>query len=74
MYQSCMINFFNKILKYCVLNEKEKKIDKLELIFDIIRKFLLRKQPNILQLFQDEFINLLNALGKYLNYYFTHYQ
>jgi hypothetical protein len=58
-----MINFFNKTIKYCILHEKDKKIDKLELILDIIRKFLLRKQANVLKLFQDEFINLLNSLG-----------
>jgi hypothetical protein len=64
-----MTVFFNKTLKYCIANEKEKEIDKLELIFDIIRKFLLRKQPNILKAFHDEYINLLNALGMF--YYFS---
>ena len=61
-----MINFFNKAIKYCVLHEKEKKVDKLEPIIDLIRKFLLRKQTMVLKLFQDEYINLLNSLGLFI--------
>ena len=65
-----MVNFFSKTLKYCIQHEKDKRVDKLELIFDILRRFLVRKQPNILKLFDNEFINLLNALGNCISFNF----
>ena len=42
-----MVNFFSKKLKYCIQHEKDKRVDKLELIFDILRRFLVKKQPNM---------------------------
>ncbi len=59
------VSFFKKIFAYCISYEKERK-NKLEPLIDWIRKLLIKKEKSqvvILNLLEDEYINMLNALG-----------
>ncbi len=67
-YDSIFVAFFRKVFAYCVAYAKEKK-EKLETLLDWLRRLVIRKEKSlkiVLTILEDEFINLLNALGKFI--------
>ena len=59
------LGFYKKLFKYCITYEKEKK-ERLEYLIDWFRKIIIRRgksQKILLNLLENEFINMINALG-----------
>jgi len=63
-YDNMFLGFYKKLFKYCITYEKEKK-ERLEYLIDWFRKIIIRRgksQKILLNLLENEFINMINAL------------
>ena len=62
------LSFFKKIFPLCRSYAKEKK-ERLEVLIDWLRKLITKKEkslPCVLNLLEEEYVNMLNALGNFL--------
>ena len=65
-FNNTFVKFYRKSYKFCMDYAKDKK-PKLDTLIDWIRRLVIAKgktQKHVLTILEDEYINLLNAIGK----------